>query len=244
MKEVQSLFDFFQHHLPLKSIAEEIKVFTLENYKDEMLRLRFQTAIIQAPEGLMKFDSEDEQPGSIAPDEVFPAEMPLFQAFPQIVRMRRVFIGTTNSVSHVATRSDLDKLPVRLGLFGLVSVLESVMREMVRISIDDWEESLSEERLEAARKLYQLKTARAEEIDLIQCLQLADLGSIFSKEQRFRRFGKSLSRKAYDDKIRRIGKLRDSLAHSQEILPFDWEEIADVTAFIRHMLKHPLPDSK
>jgi hypothetical protein len=133
---------------------------------------------------------------------------------------------------------------VRLGLFGLVSVLESVMREMVRISIEDWEESLSEERLEAARKLYQLKTARAEEIDLIQCLQLADLGAIFSKEQRFRRFGKSLSRKAYDDKIRRIGKLRDALAHSQEILPFDWEEIADVIAFIRHMLKLPLSDSK
>lgn len=126
-------------------------------------------------------------------------------------------------------------------MFGLISVLESVLREIIRRSIPEWEESLSKERLEAAQKLYELKIARSEDIDLIQCLQLGDLGSVFSKNQRFKRFGPSLSRKVYDDRIRNIGKLRDALAHSQDILPFAWEEIADLIGFIRNVLEFEHP---
>jgi hypothetical protein len=236
MKEVQALFDFFQNHLHLDAIAEEILLFTAENYKEEMERRNFQTAVIQTQTEVLKFDLPDQHPTPITADQVLSPNTPLFQAFPIIARKRRVFIGTPQHITHIATRSDLDKIPVRLGLFGLISVLESVLRDKVRSSIPEWEESLSVDRLDAARKLYQLKTARAEEIDLIQCLQLGDLGSIFSKSQRFKRFGTSLSRKVYDDRIRNIGKLRDALAHSQNILPFDWVEIAEMIGFIRQFL--------
>lgn len=241
MKEVQSLFDFFQNHLHLKSIAEELVLFSPENFRQEMRIRRFQTAVIQTPTALLKFDLEDECPTPIDFDEVFSPDRPLFEAFPHIAQKRRVFIGTTTKISHIATRSDLDKIPVRLGLFGLISVLESVLREIVRSSIPQWEESLSAERLEAAGKLYQLKTARSEEIDMVQCLQLGDLGSIFSKNQRFKRFGATLSRKVYDDRIRNTGKLRDALAHSQDILPFDWQEIAEMIGFIRDILENEQP---
>lgn len=241
MKEVQELFDFLQNHLRVKSIGEELVLFTSENYKQVMAHHNFQTAVITTPEGLMKFDLGNQQPTPISPEEVFPPETPLFEAFPHIARNRRVFIGIESKVTHIATRSDLDKIPIRLGLFGLISVLESVLREIVRSSLPEWEESLSEERLDSARTLYQLKTARSEEIDLIQCLQLGDLGSIFSKNKRYKIFGPSVSRKIYDDRIRNIGKLRDALAHSQDILPFDWEEIATMVGFIRQILQNNQP---
>ncbi|HSI74925.1 MAG TPA: hypothetical protein VK957_03485 [Lunatimonas sp.] len=241
MKEVQELFDFLQNHLRVKSIAEELLLFTMENYKQEMADHNFQTAVIKTPEGLFKVDLGDTKPTRITPEEIFSPDIPLFRAFPFIARNRRAFIGINSKITHIATRSDLDKIPVRLGLFGLISVLESVLREIVRSSLPQWEESLSEERLDSARKLYELKTARSEEIDLIQCLQLGDLGSIFSKNKRYKIFGPSLSRNIYDDRIRNIGKLRDSLAHSQDILPFDWKEISIMIDFINLILEKEQP---
>jgi hypothetical protein len=236
MKEVQELFDFLQNHLRIKSIGEELLVFTLENYRQEMADRNFQTAVIQTSEGLLKFDLGDQQPTPISPEEVFLPVTPLFEAFPYIARNRRAFIGSQSKITHIATRSDLDKIPVRLGLFGLISVLESVLKEIVRSSIPQWEESLSEERLKSARTLYQLKTSRSEEIDLIQCLQLGDLGSIFSKNKRYKLFDASISRNVYNDKVKNIGKLRDALAHSQNILPYDWEDMAVMIAFIKQIL--------
>ncbi|WP_158858947.1 hypothetical protein [Lunatibacter salilacus] len=241
MKEVQELFDFLQNHLRVKSIAEELLLFKMENYRQEMADRNFQTAVIQTPEGLLKIDLGDTKPTRISPDEIFSPDIPLFEVFPFIASNRRVFIGIDSNISHIATRSDLDKIPVRLGLFGLISVLESVIKELVRTSLPQWEESLSKERLDSARKLYQLKTSRSEEIDLIQCLQLGDLGSIFSKSKRYKLFDPSLSRKSFDDKIRNIGKLRDALAHSQDILPFDWSEISMMIGFIRDILKNKQP---
>lgn len=241
MKEVQELFDFLQNHLRVKSIAEELLLFSLDNYKSEMSRRNFQTAVIQTPDGFLKFDLGDNTPSPISPDEVFSADIPLFEVFPFIALNRRAFIGRNSKITHIATRSDLDKIPVRLGLFGLISVLESVLREIVRSSLPKWEASLSEERLDSAKKLYELKTARSEEIDLIQCLQLGDLGSIFSKNKRYKIFGASLSRNIYVDRMGNIGKLRDSLAHSQDILPFDWKEISTMIDFIKLILGKELP---
>lgn len=198
----------------------------------------FQTGVIHTPKSVLKFDLGDKNPSPISPDEVFSPDTPLFEVFPFIAYNRRVFIGIESIITHIATRSDLDKIPVRLGLFGLISVLESVLKEIVRNNLPKWEESLSQERLDSARKLYQLKIARSEEIDLIQCLQLGDLGSIFSKNKRYKLFGPSLSRNVYDDRIRSVGKLRDALAHSQNILPFDWEEISEMIGFIKDILKN------
>lgn len=57
----------------------------------------------------------------------------------------RLLIGT-NGIAGMVTRSDLDKLPVRLLLFSYVTHLESVLAEVIgkRASGDDWLELLDE----------------------------------------------------------------------------------------------------
>lgn len=241
MNEVQELFDFFKNHLPVRAIAEELVVFKPETYLSEMANRNFQTAVVATPAGLMKFDVGDDRPIEIPGDAVFSLQTPLFQVFPNIAEKRRVFLRSGGRVTHIATRSDLDKIPVRLALFGFVSVLETVLKEMVRTFVPKWEQSLSSERLAAARKLYRMKRSRSEEIDLVQCLHLADLGSVFSKEKRYRIFGNHLSRKAFDDTIRDVGKLRDALAHSQDMLPFEWREISELISFILRVLDTDFP---
>ncbi|EON77676.1 hypothetical protein ADIS_1895 [Lunatimonas lonarensis] len=232
MNEVHELFDFFKNHLPVRAIAEELVVFKPETYLSEMANHNFQTAVVAIPAGLMKFDVGDDRLVEIPVDAVFSLQAPLLQVFPHIAAKRRVFLRSGGRVTHIATRSDLDKIPVRLALFGFVSVLETVLKEMVRSLVPEWEKSLSRERLAAARKLYRMKRSRSEEIDVVHCLHLADLGSVFSKEKRYKLFGDQLSRKVFDDRMRDVGKLRDALAHSQDVLPFDWEEIPALLAFI------------
>lgn len=230
------LLHLFENYIPVMSIAEKLLVFQPHNYLQEMRKRNFQTAVIATDQALLKFDEGDPCPTLITNDDLLSADTPLMQAFEALLLKRRFFIQNGKDVDHIVTRSDLDKIPMKLALFGLVSVLETKFRELVKKEVPDWEHNLSKERLSAARELFQLKTARNEEIDLLQCLQLADLGSIFSKKQRFKKFDPNLSRDQFDDMLRKLGKLRDALAHSQQILPFPWPEIQEIILFIRKVI--------
>ena len=68
---------------------------------------------------------------------------------------------------------------------------------------------------------------------MVQCLQFGDLGSIFSKNQRFKKFDDSYSRDRFVKMMNDVGQLRDALAHSQGNLGFTWEEIDHIIWFIR-----------
>ena len=229
----QVLFRLFDTFIPVISIGEQLIVFTEHNYKKEMEKRNFQTAAIETYAGLSKYDVGTEGPSPIVDEDIMPAETPLLKAFDALAFKRRFFLKEGNQITHIVTQSDLDKIPMRLAMIGFISVWETFLRDLVKLEVPDWEQSLSQKRIQIARQLFELKTARNEEIDLIQCLQLADLGSIFSKKQRFKRFLPSSNREQYDETVRNIGKLRDALAHSQAIIPFSWKEIHLQLSFIR-----------
>lgn len=238
MSVTQELLHFFENHLHVKTISEKVMLFSKESYLQEMAHRNFETAVIKTRTGLLKFDKGDQKPTTIPEEDILPSDFPLFEAFRKLAYKRRYFITTSSKVTHIVTQSDLDKIPVRLGLFGIISVFETYLKDLVRNSLPQWEESLSKERLHAARKLYELKASRSEEIDLVQCLQFVDLGSIFSKKKRYKKFDPSLTRQDYDDMLRNIGKLRDALAHSQAVLPFTWQEIDKMLTFMHSIIQN------
>lgn len=108
--------------------------------------------------------------------------------------------------------------------------------DLIRKQIINWEEAISENRLNQAKSLYDWKKARKEEIDLVQCLQFGDLGTVFSKQQRFKVFFPDYSRDRWVDMLNALGRLRDALAHSQAHLGFSWEEIDEMIIFIRGII--------
>ncbi|MBD3626660.1 hypothetical protein [Cyclobacterium sp.] len=231
------LFRLFDTFIPVISIGEKLMVFSRNDYQDEMKKRNFQTAAIGTPFGLLKYDKGSDEPSPMDEADIMPAETPLLKAFDKLAFQRRFFLREGKQISHIVTQSDLDKIPMRLAMIGFISVWETYLRDLVKLEVPDWEQSLSHKRIQAARELFELKTSRNEEIDLIQCLQLADLGSIFSKKQRYKRFLPAANRQQYDDTIRNIGKLRDALAHSQAILPFSWRDIHHQLSFIRESIK-------
>lgn len=238
MRAADRLRLLFEEQINVMTIAENLKIFNEHNYLEEMEKYNFNTAVIEKDSKYYKFDSGDIVPSPLTEADIIPSDTPLLIAFQKLVEKRRFFIEEGGKLAYIVTRTDLDKIPVRIGFFGLVSILETHLKDLIRKQIPDWEESISENRLVQAKNLYEWKKERKEEIDLVQCLQFGDLGSIFSKKQRFRNLGLDVSREKFTNTMNDLGKLRDALAHSQASLGFSLEEVNEMREFVRTIINH------
>ncbi|WP_194976055.1 CBS domain-containing protein [Aquiflexum lacus] len=242
MNAIDRLRLLFEEQINVLPIAENLVIFEKENFKEEMERRNFHSAVVDVEGVMMKYDEGDDVLKPISQEDLMEANTPLLKAFRMLISQRRFFIKDEDGkLSYIVTRTDLDKIPLRIGFFGLISLLETHLKDMIRKQLPHWEESLTENRLSQARSLYEWKQARKEEIDLVQCLQFGDLGSIFSKNQRFKKFDPSLSRDRFVQTMNNIGQLRDALAHSQSHLGFSWDEIDQMIGFIRSIIDREDP---
>lgn len=231
----------FEEQINVMPIAENLLVFDESNFREEMESRNFHTAVFKKSGQYWKYDVGESGPSPVEAEEIIPQDTPLIKAFRLLIAKRRYFIEEEGQLAYIVTRTDLDKIPVRIGLFGVISILETHMKNLIRNYLPTWESSISANRLNNARDLYEWKKARKEEIDLVQCLQFGDLGSIFSKQQRFKKFDPGLSREGFTDMMNDLGKLRDALAHSQSSLGFSWEEIDQMVGFVRKIIDSPDP---
>ena len=83
---------------------------------------------------------------------------------------------------------------------------------------DSWQGSLSPGRLKMAKDLYTRRLARNEEIDLADCLQLCDKRTLLLKDDRLRESLSLGSNSQAERFLKGIEKLRDRLAHGQDII--------------------------
>lgn len=149
-----------------------------------------------------------------------------------------LFIRTLGHIGGIVTRGDLQKIPVRMWIFGLISLLEMQMLRVIREKIDEniWKDRLNPNRLKKVKELYKLREKNNEEIDLVDCLQLADKATVISKDQVI------LSRINLDHKnakefIRDIVNLRNRVSHPQDIMAKDMSELAQVLKQVESVLR-------
>ncbi|MGY6558787.1 MAG: hypothetical protein ACXIT9_05850 [Nitritalea sp.] len=238
LRPIDRLRLIFEEQLSVLTLAEPLAIFSMQDYMEKMGQQGFHSAFIQDEAGhYWCFEADDERPRPVEEADWLPPETPLLSVFRLLQEKRRYFIRDEEQLpAYIVTRTDLDKMPMRLGIFGMISIFETFLKEKIRHEIADWQSSISAERLAAATQLYATKRAREEEIDLVQCLQFGDIGSIYSKQQRFRAFDPTLSRDRWVERMNAIGKLRDALAHSQAHLGLSWPEIGTLIAFIRSVV--------
>lgn len=144
----------------------------------------------------------------------------------------RQFVVIGAGVKGIVTRADLNKPPVRIYLFALVSLLEMHLRFWVRAMYpsESWQEKLDEKRLEAAQKLQKLRVQRNAHISLLACLQFGDLRDLVLEAEEARitlGFG---SKNKGKELLEHAEDLRNRLAHSQEDLVEgkSWEQLIDL----------------
>src|SRR5664280_1373596 len=91
-----------------------------------------------------------------------------------------VFIRNGQGVDGIVTRGDLQKAPVRMYLFAIISVLEMQLLRIIRVRYpnDDWGRLLGPNRLAKAKATFQARRQANAAIDLLDCIQLADKKTI------------------------------------------------------------------
>ena len=138
------------------------------------------------------------------------------------------FITLLGNVSGVISRDDINKPMVRMWLFGIVTMIEMGLVQMIRDQYPDhsWQSVVSQGRLEKARQIQAERQRRNQYCELIDCLQLSDKGQILMEsESAMKRLGFE-TRGAAKRAVKELESLRNHLAHAQDIVSHDWAQIA------------------
>ncbi|MCG6966761.1 MAG: hypothetical protein LJE59_09635, partial [Chromatiaceae bacterium] len=128
----------------------------------------------------------------------------------------------------VIERGDMQKPLVRMWLFGFVTSTEMLLRERTALRWPDesWTAQMSAGRLAKARALRDERRRRGQECQLLDCVQFADVAQILlDVPEEVLAFGFD-SKATVKRAIKEFESLRNNLAHAQDIVTYDWAQIA------------------
>lgn len=157
---------------------------------------------------------------------------PLIEVLPNLRKKQRVFVLSGNSVDSIVTRADLQKPPVRIMLFGLITLLEMHLTHHIRKfhPNEKWRSKLDPDRIKKAEDLMNMRIERNEKLDLTDCLQFCDKRELVLASDKILKVFGFESRRVCLKILKDIEKLRDKLAHSQDIVSgTTWEDIIDLS---------------
>ncbi len=162
-------------------------------------------------------------------DEVVAGSTPLDQGLERLAGKERMFVTAFGQVAGIVTWTDVQKPPVRMWLFGLVTLLEDAFTGLIEVwhPNDSWTDLISAGRLRKAKELLRDRRRMGVDVDLrlVDCLQLADKGLILLRHEETRRLVGVPSKEAGEQALKKLGQLRNGLAHSQDIVTGDWDMI-------------------
>ena len=167
---------------------------------------------------------------SFAAGEVIPYTAGFHDVFQALGVFETVFVTSSGTVTSLIERGDLQSAPVRMWLFGLITILDAfVTRELeARFPGDTWVGEISAGRLEKARTLLAERQRRDQEAQLVECLQFADKAGILVRDGGRREEWGLGSKRQADRFIQDLQSLRNNLAHTQDIVTYDWETILEL----------------
>jgi hypothetical protein len=227
----QSLRSLFEKNITVNSISE---VLATCNVCDQALQIRDQMIskdydVIGVEENgvvigyVLRDDLSQgickEYFRSFSPSELVSDSTPLIQTLFIFKNTERLFIIEGNRITKVVTLADLQKPPIRMLLFGVISLVEMHLYRIIReyFAEDSWKNHLSDKRIQLAEELFFQRKARNEAIQLSDCLQLCDKRDIVLNEQPLKELLGIESKSKGKDFFKKLENLRNNLAHSQDL---------------------------
>jgi len=128
-----------------------------------------------------------------------------------------VFVEWLGEVAAVITRRDLQKPPLRMWLFGAITVLDTNLTWAIEQLYpgDSWHRCVTPHRYEKAQALHAERQRRGDGCRLADCLQIKDKADILMREDNALALLGLKSRREADRFTRDIEMLRNHLAHAQ-----------------------------
>jgi hypothetical protein len=173
-----------------------------------------------------------------AEESVIPDAASLTEVVLKLDRFPRLFVRSLGRISGMVTRLDLQDPPVRMWLFGMITVLEMRFRDLIetRYSDESWARYISPARLEKACALQAERQRRGQDARLLDCLQFSDKAQIVVRDETLRNQAGIASRHRGDEVIKSLERLRNDLAHTQDIVAFDWQTIVSIVENLERLV--------
>lgn len=163
----------------------------------------------------------------------------LFEVIRTLASCETVLVAGATGVVGQIRRKDVQRLPGRTWLFGLVAFIELNFTQRIdtRWTEAEWSALLSPGRLAKAQAVQAERARRNDDCRLLDCLQISDkAGLLIGDDAEFAKF-RFESRKSAKHAVKRLELLRNHLAHSQEIVDLFWVEVVDLSARVEQSLK-------
>jgi hypothetical protein len=170
-------------------------------------------------------------------DQVLDARAPLSDVAQALIRHDHCFVRAFGQIAGLIARDDMQKPVVRMWLFGIVTIVEMALTEEVRRQHADggWRALLSDSRLRKAEALQQERQRREQPSDLLDCLQLGDKAEIAFRDPEVMDLFALDSRQAAKRFVGDLESLRNNLAHGQDIVTYDWPQIARMVRSVGYL---------
>jgi len=239
---LQEMREIFDRSINVRDIAESLASFDSiqqANQIREYLEQRDFDVVGVREDGVIKgFAKKEDLTSGLMADHVIefseknvlPERAPLLQVFKVLRQSQQVFVILKDQVWGIVTRGDLQKGPVRMWLFGLISLLEMNFLRMIRTCYPDasWKKLLKAKRINKAECILRDRKQRNEATDLVDCLQFCDKVDIILKTGELMSALGFSCKKEVDMLLGKLENLRNELAHSQDIITGSWPEICDL----------------
>ena len=166
---------------------------------------------------------------------------PILTMVSRLKNRRWLFVVAKDTVNQIVTLADLQKAPVRMALFGLMSLLEMYLASMIRscyASDAQIERLLEQKRLwSEAKKTYDNMKRRREQTDLVSSLMLPAKYHLVCSIASAPDFFAFRNREQATELFRQAVNLRNNLVHGHDLVEgTSWGKAIDVVENIRQVL--------
>jgi hypothetical protein len=170
-------------------------------------------------------------------DQVIGGDATLSDVIHVLTRHNYCFVSMLGEVTGVICRDDINKPMVRMWLFGLITIIEMRIVQMIQKKYpdDSWQSVLSSERLLKAQQMQQERQRRNQHCSLIDCLQLSDKARIAIEHPQILEIFGFDSKRSGKQAIKNLESLRNNLSHAQDIVTHDWAQIARMSQRMNEM---------
>jgi hypothetical protein len=209
---------------PLSSIDDNqptvIAAAILQQQQQEVLGVRRSGSIIgwvQADD--LNGQNVGEQTRPFQNEHVLDDSAGLDEVLRAFAHAERLFIRWLGVPAGVITRKDLQKAPLRMWMFGVITLFDLNMTDAIErmYPADTWQHLVSPGRLEKARALSTERQRCGAACGLVDCLQIKDKADILMQDSAHLTALGFSSRREADRFTSKIESLRNHLAHVQEL---------------------------
>ncbi|MBT2757391.1 hypothetical protein J7E71_15800 [Mesobacillus foraminis] len=248
----QALKKLYETNITVESIAEYLVVCDIHedalSMKTELVQRNYDVLGVQEGDEVIGYvERERLEEGTIRDfvrpfqtREIVSNSTPLMQFLHIFKERKRIFVLENNEVTQLITGADLQKPPVRMLIFGYITLLEMNLGELIyeKLPESSWKSLLSEGRLSKAEALFQERLAKDEDLHLIECLQISDKLHIVLNDPHLKGHFPVSSKSHGKRMANQVRDLRDRIAHSNELgMDMTWEEIIESLEICEEFLR-------